>query len=45
LSLKHLDDDEGSAMDAYADDHLYTFDWVLNVLAAPAAIATGSGRS
>ena len=31
--------DEGGAADAYTDDHLYTFDWVLGLLATPAALA------
>jgi hypothetical protein len=39
LSVSQMGDDEGSAMDFYADDHLYTFDWVLATLAAPTAIA------
>lgn len=39
LSVDQMEDDEGGAMDAYADEHLYTWDWVLEALAAPAAIA------
>lgn len=39
LSLKHMEDDEGGTMDLFADEHLYTWDWVLELLAKPAAIA------
>jgi hypothetical protein len=39
LPVSKMGDDEGSAIDAYADEHLYTFDWVLHVLSQPAAIA------
>lgn len=34
-----MDEDESSALDLYADEHLYTFDLVLNVLAAEPAVA------
>jgi hypothetical protein len=39
LSFDDLEADEGGAMDVYDDDHLYTFDWVLEILAQEAAIA------
>ncbi len=39
LELDEIDNDEGGALEAYSDDHLYTFDWVLTLLATPAAIA------
>jgi hypothetical protein len=39
LRVDQMEDDEGGAMDAYADEHLYTWDWVLEALATPAAIA------
>jgi hypothetical protein len=40
LPVSKMGDDEGSAIDYYADEHLYTFDWVLEVLAQPAATVT-----
>ncbi|HEX5061655.1 MAG TPA: hypothetical protein VFV99_19950, partial [Kofleriaceae bacterium] len=39
LTVAQMENDEGGAMDYYADDHLYTFDWLLLTLATPAAIA------
>lgn len=33
LGLDQLDYDEGPVLDFYADEHLYTFDWVLLLLA------------
>jgi hypothetical protein len=39
LPLSRMASDEGGALDAYGDDHLYTFDWVLELLGAPDAIA------
>lgn len=39
LPVSKIDDDEGGAMDHYADEHLYTFDWVLELLATAPAIA------
>ncbi|HUS33060.1 MAG TPA: ankyrin repeat domain-containing protein [Kofleriaceae bacterium] len=39
LPVSKMGDDEGGAIDYYADEHLYTFDWLLGVLAQPAAIA------
>jgi hypothetical protein len=39
LSIKQMDEDEGSVLDMYADDHLHTFDWVLRLLATPDAVA------
>jgi hypothetical protein len=38
LPVSKIDDDEGGAMDHYADEHLYTFDWVLELLATAPAI-------
>jgi hypothetical protein len=45
LPLSRIDTDEGGAMDYYADDHLYTFDWVLHVLAQPAPVASAHWAS
>ena len=39
LTIEQMDEDEGSVLDGYADEHLHTFDWVLTLLATPAAIA------
>jgi len=39
LPVARMSDDDGGALDAYSDDHLYTWDWVLALLAMPAAIA------
>jgi hypothetical protein len=39
LTLKEMDDDEGGAMDWYADEHLYTFDLCLALLTEQAAAA------
>jgi hypothetical protein len=39
LGFDSLEEDEGGAMETLADDHLYTFDWVLTLLATPAAVA------
>jgi len=39
LTVAQMKSDEGGAMDYYADEHVYTFDWLLLALAAPAAIA------
>jgi hypothetical protein len=40
LPVSKMGDDEGGAIDYYADEHLYTFDWVLHVLSQPAATVT-----
>jgi len=42
LEIAQMDEDEGSVLDMYADDHMYTFDWVLRLLATPDAIANES---
>lgn len=39
LSVLQIENDEGSAMDWFADEHLYTWDWVLEMLAQPAPLA------
>ena len=39
LSIEQMEEDEGSVLAMYADEHQYTFDWVLSLLATPAAIA------
>ena len=39
LSVDEMDDDEGGAMDFYADEHLYTFDLCLSLLSEEAAAA------
>jgi hypothetical protein len=39
LKISQIDDDEGDALEYVADEHLYTWDWVLDVLATPSAQA------
>jgi hypothetical protein len=38
LTLDEMEEDEGSALDFYADEHLYTFDWVLLLLGTSPAL-------